>query len=129
MTEWIKFFSLKVIETNDLTGRSRIPSLSIRADQSFLKLMIAQNLSKNQSYTYNLTKEVNAGNWINLKISQISGVQEVKLDYKLVYNKTNSVPKTWTNVNLVTGNTTVKEKISTFVQYRNFKIASCKTKG
>ena len=120
---------MKVIETNDLTGRSRIPSLSIRADQSFLKLMIVQKFSKNQSYTYNLTKEVNAGNWINLKISQISGVQEVKLDYKLVYNKTNSVPKTWTNVNLVTGNTTVKEKISTFVQYRNFKIASCKTKG
>ena len=95
--------------------------------------MIAYNADSSQTYKHNITKKVNAANWINLKISRLSGVYEIKVDYKLVYNKTNSLPTTWTNVNLVTGHTKGKENISTIVHYRDFKVNTvdniCKTKG
>ena len=91
--------------------------------------MIDYKKDTSHSYKYNITTKVNVGNWLNLGISQMSGVFEIKVDYKLVYNKTNSVSKTWTSVNLVTGNTNGKEDNSTAVRYRNFKINTCKTKG
>ena len=129
VTEWSNAFSVQVIETTDLTGGSRIPTVWIRPDQSNIMLMLAYSINTNQSYTYNITKKVNAGNWINLKISQMNGRQEVKVDYELVYNKTNPVPKTWTSLSLVTGNAGKTESISTSVHYRNFEIDTCKTKG
>ena len=129
MTEWRKIFGVQVNETTDLTGGSRIPTVWIRPDQSNIMLMLAYSINTNQSYTYNITKKVNAGNWMNLKISQVSGVYEIKVDYKLVYDKNNSMPKTWRNVKLLTGTTNGKENISTIVHYRNFKINTCKAKG
>ena len=91
--------------------------------------MIVYGIDDNQNDTYKMTKKVNASNWINLKISQVSGVYEIKLDYELVYNKTNLVPKVWRNVNLETGNTNGKDNISITVHYRSFKINTCKTRG
>ena len=129
MTEWRQIFGVQVNETTDLTGGSRIPTVWIRPDQSNIMLMLAYNINTNQSNTYNITKKVNAGNWINLKISQMNGRQEIKVDYELVYNNTNSVPKTWTSLSLVTGNAGKKENSSTSVHYRNFEIDTCKTKG
>ena len=128
-SEWTKVFSVQVLETTDLTGESRIPDVWIRPDQSSFMLMIAYNINTNQSYVYNITKAVDAGNWINLKISQTNGIQEIKIDYELVYNKANTVSKTWTRMNLVTGNTNGNENLSTNLHYRNFEINTCKTKG
>ena len=129
VTEWTNVFSIQVIETTDLTGGSLIPAIWVRPDQSHLMLMITYKIGTNQSYSYNTTTKLNAGNWINFKISQVNGVQEIKVDYNLVYNKTNSVPKSWTNINLVTGNIDGKENISTTVHYRNFEINTCKLKS
>ena len=123
-TKWTNVFNVQVNETTDLKGDSIIPAVWVRPDQSNFMLMIAY-----KNYTYNITTKVHEGNWINLKISQANGVQTIKLDYELVHNKTNSVPKTWSNVNLVTGNTNGMEKLSTVVHYRNFEIKTCKTKG
>ena len=100
-------------------------------------LMIAYNIDSSQAYKHETTKKVKVNDWINLKISQIGGVYETKVDYKLVYNKTSSVPKTelakWTKVDLVTGNsdrdTNKTESGSTIVWYRNLKINTCKTSG
>ena len=78
-----------------------------------------------------MTTKINADNWINLKINQISRVYEIFVNYKLVYN-TRSVPKTWANLDLVMGNTngsSIKEKRLAIVQYRNFEIKTCSVQG
>ena len=129
MTEWTKLLSVQVNETTDLTGESRIPTVWIRPDQSNVMLKIEYGIDTNQSYTYNVTQKVNAGNWIKLKISQMNGRQEIEVDYELFYNKTNSIPKTWTSLSLVTGTTNGEVNTSTFVQYRNFEINTCKSTG
>ena len=129
MTEWTKLLSVQVNETTDLKGESRIPTVWIRPDQSNFMLKIEYGIDTNQSYTYNVTQKVNAGNWIKLKISQMNGRQEIEVDYELFYNKTNSIPKTWTSLSLVTGTTNGEVNISTFVQYRNFEINTCKSTG
>ena len=128
-TEWENIFSVQVLETNDLTGGSRIPTVWVRPDKSNFMIMIAYNINTSQSNVYNITKKVNMGSWISLKISQTSDTQEIKIDYKTVYNKTSSVSKTWTLMNLVTGNTDGKENLSANVQYRNFEINTCEPKG
>ena len=136
-TEWRNILSLYDDEEIGLLDKL-ILAVSIRPGQSNFMLKIAYKLNEKyfnsikytfQSFEYDITKEVSAGNWINLKISQMSGVYEIKVDYKLVYNKTNFKPTTWTYVNLVTGNTNVKENVLSTTQYRNFKINSCKTKS
>ena len=117
-TEWRKVFS---VQANGITDWY-IPTVWIRPNQ--LSVMFSHNSFKNFT-----VKNYNEDNWVNLKISQINGEQKVKVDYKLVYKKTNSLSKTWTNVNLVTGNTYGKKNASTKTQYRNFDINTCKTKG
>ena len=127
-TEWKNIFSLYA---HKKTGQldQRVLAVSLRPDQSNVALMIAYEVDTNQIYTYNITKKLNAGNWINLKISQISGVYKIKLDNELVNSKTNSVSKVWTYVNLLTRKTNGKDSISTIVNYRSFKIKSCKKRG
>ena len=127
--KWKKVFSIQVNETVDFNGNSSIPTVWIRPDQSNIMLMIAYNTNNSQSYEYNITKKVNAGNWINLKLSQKSGLYEIMVDYKLVYNKTKFVPETWTTVNLVTGDINIKDNNSTIVHYRNFNFNTCKRRG
>ena len=90
-------------------------------------LMLAYNIDSSQSYKFNLTKKANAGNWITLKISQTNGLYEIKVDYKLVYNKPNF--GIWKDVSLITGNTYGKENILAIVHYRNFEINTCKPNG
>ena len=127
-TEWTNVFSLYV---NQNTGKldQRILEVSVRPDQSKLMLMLAYKIDTSQSYEYSIRKKVNEGNWINLKISQKSGVYEIMVDYKIVYNKTYVKPKLWRDVNLVTGNVNGKDNSSTIVHYRNFEIITCKTRG
>ena len=129
MTKWTKIFSTQVIETTDLKVDSNIPAVWIRQDQSSVMLMIDYKIDKNPTNQYNITKKVNEGNWINLKISQVSGVYQIVVDYEIVYTKTKLVPKTWTTVNLSTGDMNGNESISTIVNYRNFEINTCKTRG
>ena len=92
-------------------------------------LVIVYKTDTSQSYAYNITKEVNRYNWINLKISQMSGVYEIMVDYNLVYTKNNSVPKMWTKVSIVTGDINENENLSINIDYRNFKINTCKARG
>ena len=127
-TEWRNIFSLYV---NTITGQpdQRILAVFVRLDYSNVVLMISYNTNTSQSDKYNLTKKVDAGNWINLKINQKREVYEIMVDYKLVYSKTEFVPKAWTNMNLVTGDIIGKDNISTIIHYRKFKINSCKTRG
>lgn len=129
MTNLTNIFNAQVNETTDLTGGSYIPTVSIRSDQSNVTFMITNNDDTEQNYTHIITKKLDVDNWINLKINQLNGVQEIKIDYELVYNKTNHVPKTWKNVNLVTENNMENKNNSTFVLYRNFDIYTRKTKG
>ena len=104
-------------------------AVSLRPSQSNVELLISYDFNTTQSYKYNITQKVNAGNWINLKISQVNRLYEIKIDYTLVYVKTNFGPNVWTNVNLVTGNTYGKGFFSMNVHYRNFKINTCRTRG
>ena len=127
-TEWRNMFSLYV-DKNSGQPDQHILAVSIRPVQSNIMLMINYDMSTNQRLTYNITNKVNVDNWINLKISQMSGVYEIKVDYKLVYNKTNFAPTTWTNVKLITGKTSGKENTSIVALYQNFKINTCKTKS
>ena len=127
-TEWRNIFSLYV-DKNTGELDQRLLAVSIRPGQSNVMLNIAYDMFTNQSYEYNVTKKVEADNWINLQISQISGLYKIKVDYKIVYNKTNFAPTTWTNVTLATGNTNVNENVLTIVNYSNFKINTCKTKS
>ena len=107
----------------------RILAVSVRPDQSNVMIMLVYKTGSSQTYKNNLMKKVIGDNWINLKISQISGLYEIKIDSKLVYKKTNLTPKKWENVRLVIGNIDGKENNSTVVHYRNFEIKTCKTKG
>ena len=120
----------------------RILAVSMQPRKSNVKLKIAQDMIANQDYEYRVIKKrvinaknqrkkrvINAGNWINLKISQMSGLYEIKVDYKLVYNKTNAAPKTWKNVKLITEKPSGKENNSIAVHYRNFNINTCKMKS
>ena len=125
-TELRNFFSLHVNKKTEQLDQP-ILAVSVRPDQSNVMLMIAYNISSSQSYNYNLTKKVNAGNWINLKISQMSGSYEIKVDYELVYTKPNFGK--WKDVSLVTGNTYGTENILAIVHYRNFEINTCKPNG
>ena len=127
-TEWENIFGLYVDKS---TGQldQRVLAVSIRPDQSSVKLMIAYEVDTSQNYVYNITKKVNKGNWINLKISQMSGVYKIKLDSELVYNKNVLVPKVRTNVNLLTKKTNGMDNISTMVYFRSFKIKTCERRG
>ena len=125
-TEWRNIFSL-YNEPNTLD--KRILAVSIRPGQSNLMMKIANDMFTSQTYDYKVTKKVNAGNWISLKISQMKGVYEIEVDYKIVYSITNVAPKTWTKVYLITGNTNFNEKVLTTIHYRNFKINTCRTKS
>ena len=125
-TEWRNIFSL--YQKNGQLDQ-RVLAVTIRRGQSYVWLMVEYDAYTNQNYKQIHTKKVNAGNWINLKISQMNGLHEIKIDYKLVYTQTNFTLKVWTNVYLVTGNNYGKQNFSTTVYYRNFKIETCKTTG
>ena len=127
ITEWRNIFGLYV--STNTEQLQPLLAVSIRPDQSNVTLKITYNVDTYQTYTYNVTKKLNAGNWINLKISQNAGIYKINVDYELVHNKTNFVPKIQKNVYLVTGNTSGKEGISIIVYYRNFKINTCKARG
>ena len=127
-TEWKNIFSLYV-DKNTGQPDQHILAVSIRRVQSNIMLMINYDMSTNQRLTYNITNKVNVDNWINLKISQMSGLYETKVDHKVVYNRAYFAPTTWTNVKLAMGNTNFKENVLTIAQYRYFKINTCKIKS
>ena len=132
-TEWRNIF---VLYDDKSTGQLDQHSLavSITSDQSRVTLLIVYRIHTSKISKYKIRKKVNSNNWINLNLSQMKGVYEIKVDYKLVYNKSNLqkfAPTSRTNVKLVTGKVSGKpsgeENISIIVQYRNFKINTCKT--
>ena len=127
-TEWRNIF---VLYDDKSTGQLDQHSLavSITSDQSRVTLLIVYRIHTSKISKYKIRRKVNSNNWINLKISQMSGVYEIKVDYKLVYNKTNFAPTSWTNVKLITGKTSGKENTSIVALYQNFKINTCKTKS
>ena len=137
-TEMRSIFSLYAKNNTGQLGQL-VLTASIRPDQSNVELIIAYKLddkspinsskSRSQNNRYNITKKVNESNWIQLKISQMNEVYEINLDSELVFNKKIRAAKTWKNVKLVTGKAREKDKISTVVYYRSFKINTCKARG
>ena len=128
-TEWRNIFGLYVDKN---TGQldQRLLAVSITSDQSRVMLLINYRIHTSKSYKYKISKKVSSNNWINLKISQMKGVYEIKVDYKLVYNKSNQqqfAPTTRTNVKFVTGKPSGEENTSILLHYRNLKINTCKT--
>ena len=126
--EWTNIF---VLYGDKSTGQldQHLLAVSITSDQSRVTLLIVYRIHTSKISKYKIRKKVNSNNWINLNLSQMKGVYEIKVDYKLVYNKTNFVPTSWTNVKLITGKTSGKENTSIVALYRNFKINTCKTKS
>ena len=83
-------------------------------------------LGGNWNYNFNsYGTKYNTGNWVNLKISQINGLYEVKIDGKLIHTANNAKTQTWQNVKVVIGNTYGNHAFqSSAGQYRNFEIRS-----
>ena len=138
-SSWTKVFSLQIERSSwssnwsnkGVTAGSSILGVSTRTDQSNVMLMITYKNKNKKNYNYTMTTKINANNWINLKINQISRVYQIFVNYKLVYN-TRSVPKTWANLDLVMGNTngnSIIGKRLAIVQYRNFEIKTCPVQG
>ena len=109
----------------DQSAGSRIPEVSFRQNQSDIMLRVTYDLNTYPTFTHDITHTFSTGNWINLQISQINGVYEIKVDYKQVYNTTINTPKKWRNVNLLMGNTYGTEYVSTVGHYRHFSIITC----
>ena len=129
-TEWKKVFSLQPVNrTTNLTAGSSIVAVWVWPNKLDLKLLITFDIDSKEIFTYNFTNAVNAGNWINLQISQVNEKLEIKVDYRLVHSRTNSLSKKWTNVKLITENLYATENVSTIVQYRKLEIGTCKPKG
>ena len=126
--EWRNIF---VLYDDKSTGQLDQHSLavSITSDQSRVTLLIVYRIHTSKVSKYKIRKKVNSNNWINLNLSQMKGVYEIKVDYKLIHNKFNFAPTTWTNVKLITGKTSGKENTSIVALYRNFKINTCKIKS
>ena len=116
----------------DPTAKSRVLSVWVRPDQTNVMLMVASRFTQNSNLTFNITTKFNTGNWINLQMSLIHGVYEIKVDYKQVYNisyiSTNSVLRKRRIINLVMGNNNGTRNISAIGYYRNFDIISCQSK-
>ena len=79
-------------------------------------------------YSFNVDdseKRFNTGDWVNVKLSQINGVFEYKVNGEIVHTAINSDPQTWTNVKVVMGNRFgYHDRKIALGQYRNFKINS-----
>ena len=127
-TKWRKVFSLQNDGSSNLPHGSRIPAVWVRPDQSNVMLMVAYSIKTNPTFTFNITTKFNTGNWINLKISQINGIYEVKVDYRPVYRVSSSIYNTWNKVNLAIGDTYGTLHLSAVGYYRNFDIITCKRK-
>ena len=124
-TKWSNILSLQAKGSAGLAAKFHIPAVWIRPNQTNVMLMVAYNLDTNPHYAVNITTRFNTGNWINLQMTQINGVFEIKVDYKKVYSIANSMPKKWRNVDLVTGNTNGTRYVLPIGYYRNFDIITC----
>ena len=124
-TKWSNILSLQAKGSASMTADFHIPAVWIRPNQKNVMLMVAYNLDTNPHYAFNITTRFNTGNWINLQMTQINGVFEIKVDYKKVYSIANSMPKKWRNVDLVTGNTNGTRYVLPIGYYRNFDIITC----
>ena len=109
----------------DRTAGSHILAVWVQTDRSNVMLLIKSNLNNNPNFSYNTTTKFDKYNWINLKISQTNELYEIKVNYKKVFNVTNSTPEKWMNVNLVMGNTYEARYISAVGHYRKLKIITC----
>merc|ERR1712048_852419 len=70
---------------------------------------------------YDPEKKFNTGDWVNVKLSQINGVFEYKVNGEIVHTAINSDPQTWTNVKVVMGNRYGGDYIKIALgQYRKF---------
>ena len=124
-TEWRNIFGL--YHYKKITQQYKLLlAVSVKTDQSKVTLKIDYRWDISKSYKHKITKKVNTNNWINLKISQMNGRYEIKVDYKLVYSKVIPVPMTSVDFKLITGKPGAKENISNIGHYRNFKINTCK---
>ena len=106
---------------------ARIPALWI-GEGGFNHITVA--LDNNRNYAFNLNEpgeKFNTDSWVNVKLSQIDGVYEYKINNKVLHQKANSNPQTWENVKVVMGNRYATYK-SAIGEYRNFRINTSSSK-
>ena len=112
--------------TTDGQFGARIPALWI-GEGGFNHITCA--LGSNANYHFNIDEsdqKYNTGNWVNVKLSQINGVYEYKINGNVLHTAVNSNPQTWNNVKVVIGNTYdhVACKHAVVGEYRKFQIHS-----
>ena len=117
-TKWSNIFSLQ------LNSSVEILALWVRPNQSHLALLVDYNLNNTIKHSFNASIKFNIDNWLNVRVSQVNEVFEIKVDYRQVHNITNFTAETWRYVNIVTGNINETE-ILAVAQYRNFDIVTC----
>ena len=130
LSGYTNVFGIQVDGTKNYEAGSRIPGVWIRNGYE-LKIFYTPKGTmqgfgtpfRTGNYGSTIKNGVNTGKWINLKVSQTSGVIEIKVDNKLVKTGTNQSPQTWSNVNVVIGNTYDKYKAAVG-EYRNFEITN-----
>ena len=108
---------------------ARVPALWI-GEGGFNHITVA--LDNNPNYAFNLNEpgeKFNTDSWVNVKLSQIDGVYEYKINNKVLHQKVNSNPQIWRNVKVVMGNRYGNPNSDSGLQsaigeYRNFRITS-----
>ena len=138
-SKWGNIFGLQVEGTRvnpwvtylgDPKPGSRVPAVFTQKSAAHVKLHVSYTpLGTESNHIYVIPNRFDTGNWINLKISQNNKLYEIKVDDKVVYKTTNSNPKSWSNVNVVMGNTylTTLYYSPAIGEYRNFEVYSCTT--
>ena len=125
---WLNVFGVQVWSAIYGTPGAFIPAVWILKNQKEIYLHICNAVVDNHNYCFNTQTKWNTGNWINLKLSQINGIYEIRVDNKLQHKVTNTQPRTWNNVSVVIGNSyaSKKGKYKPAVgEYQNFELDPC----
>ena len=130
---WKNVFGLQVDGTQDYATGSRIPSIFLKKDALYLFYTpggTMQNFNQlgNQTHYFALIG-LKTSHWTTLHTRQTKGVFEIIYNNKLVLTGINSSPKTWTNVNVIMGNTLGEKYQPAVGEYRNFEVKSYSSKG
>ena len=114
--------SRPLIGTKDGQYGSRIPAVWIGPGGLN---HISCALGDNWNYYFTPKTKYNTGRWVNLKISQVNGVYEVRIDDNLIHTANNAEAQIWRNVKVVIGNTYDNYAFkSSAGEYRKFEIRS-----
>ena len=138
--EWINVFGLTIENPSEwltepfgIWSGSNIPAVWIQPKSENpglkLKLSVGYTPIGSRYYRHDDPTERDWDSWINLKVSQTSGMFEVKINNVIVDSISNSNPQDWNDVKIVMGNTYGASGYGSYRsavgEYRNFEIRSC----